>query len=144
MFAHNTIRRACYDVDIKNRAVLLRFIDTNADTSDVRILLERMLLAFDVCVVYRVLEQVKAIVWALVRTVYARNINLLSLNRHLAHLEYAKSLLTHVTQPKPLFEFTRHLYKRYCVYELAEDSLTWDELIDLLCKLNLMFDVIKK
>ncbi|ACI28762.1 agip60 [Agrotis ipsilon multiple nucleopolyhedrovirus] len=146
MFSHAAIRRAarfCHDVDVKNRAVLVKFVDNLSEESsstDVRTLLERLLLAFDCSVVYSVIEQVKAIVWALVRTAYARNSNLLSLNRgHNVHLKYASALMPTVARPELLFEYTRRLYRRHCVYELVADSITWDELINLLCDLNQMF-----
>ncbi|AIZ48612.1 asb054 [Agrotis segetum nucleopolyhedrovirus B] len=144
LFSHDVICRAarfCHDADVKDRAVLVKFIDNLSEAStDVRTLLERLLLAFDCSVVYSVIEEVKAIIWAVVRTVYARNSNLLSLNprRHAVHLKYACALMPTVAQPERLFEYARRLYRHYCVYELVADSLTWDELINLLCDLNQM------
>lgn len=135
MFAYLVIRRACLFVDSTQRRVLFNFVDKHSK-DDVRLLLDRILVAFDVSLVYRVVENIKAIVWALVRTVYARNPNLLSLNRHNPHLEYATGLAKKVKQSQRLYEFARGLYKQYCVYELTEDSLSWQELIDVLCNLN--------
>jgi hypothetical protein len=137
MFAYLVIRRACLFVDSTQRLVLFNFVDKHSK-DDVRLLLDRILVEFDVSLVYRVVENIKAIVWALVRTVYARNPNLLSLNRHNPHLEYATGLVKKVNQSQQLYEFARGLYQQYCVYELTEDSLSWQELIDVLCNLNAM------
>ncbi|AAZ38223.1 ORF-57 [Agrotis segetum nucleopolyhedrovirus A] len=139
MFARTAIRRACNSIDSKYRDVLVRFVD-NINGGDVRSLLERLLLAFDVNVVYNVLEQIKAIVWAVVKTAYARNKNLLSFNRHLPHVQFAESQVMNAADPELLIEFTRSLYRQHCVYELVEDSVTWDELVELLCSLDNIID----
>nr|WRQ96305.1 maco-A 69 [Mamestra configurata nucleopolyhedrovirus A] len=135
MFAYLVIRRACLFVDSAQRRVLFNFVDDHKK-EDVQLLLERLLLAFDVSLVYRVIENIKAIVWALVKTVYAHNPNVLSLNRHKPHLQYASQLIAKVDQTQQLHEFARDLYKQYCVYELTEDSLSWSELINVLCNLD--------
>ncbi|AFL64911.1 hypothetical protein [Mamestra brassicae multiple nucleopolyhedrovirus] len=135
MFAYLVIRRACLFVDSAQRQVLFNFVNDHKK-EDVQLLLERLLIAFDVSLVYRVVENIKAIVWALVKTVYAHNPNVLSLNRHKPHLQYASQLVGKVNRPQQLYEFARDLYKQYCVYELAEDSLSWCDLINVLCNLD--------
>jgi hypothetical protein len=142
MFAYLIIRRASLHVNAQHRRALFGFIDTQRrNANNVRQLLEQILVAFDVNLVYSLVEHIKSIVWALVRTVYARNTNLLSLNRHLAHVNYATLLLPKATRPRQLYEYAKALYKRYCVYELAEDSLSWNELMCLLRELDKMFAV---
>ncbi|WBB27203.1 hypothetical protein [Mythimna sequax nucleopolyhedrovirus] len=135
MFAYLVIRRACLFVDSAQRRVLFNFVNDHKD-ENVQLLLERLLVAFDVSLVYRVIENIKSIVWALVKTVYAHNPNVLSLNRHEPHLQYASRLVGKVDQTQQLYEFARNLYKQYCVYELTEDSLSWNELINVLYNLD--------
>lgn len=138
MFGYLVIRRACLHVNVKHRRALFNFIDAHTP-NDVKLLLERILVAFEVDVVYNLLEHVKAIVWAVVRNVYAQNFNLLSMNRHQIHFDYVAVLLRKVAKPKRLFKFCRDLFKRYCIYEMAQDTVPWEDLVKLLCTMNSMF-----
>ncbi|AUV65416.1 hypothetical protein [Alphabaculovirus myunipunctae] len=141
MFAYWVIRRACLFADGAHRRALFDFVEAYRvkAVDDIRTLMDQVLIAFDVNLVYSLIEHIKSIVWALVRTAYARNANLLSSNRHRVHLDYVAGLLDKVSEPKKLYECTRDLFKRYCVYELAEDSLSWNSLVALMCKLNGFF-----
>lgn len=142
MFAFHAIHRACRTVaDANSRDRLLEFVERRRCTDDIQSLLNDMLMTFDVKLVYRVLENLKAIVWALVRIAYARNSNLPSFNRHLEHIEFVSAIMMSRNEPpsRKLLDFLAAIYKRYCVYELIEDSLSWDDLVEMMTVLNVFF-----
>ncbi|AIE47827.1 hypothetical protein pesp101 [Peridroma alphabaculovirus] len=144
MFIYSVVRRASCDVDAAHQRALFNHIENHQRRRrrrlcDVRALLDSILLKFDVNAVYVLVENIKAIVWALVRLVYARNPNLLTSRRHERYLSYAHNLAKRVSRPLELHEYARNLYRRFSVYELREDSLDWDELMDMMCTLATMF-----
>ncbi|QNV47798.1 hypothetical protein [Alphabaculovirus altersperidaniae] len=131
MISHDIVREACRSSESKHRDVLVKFVD-NLANSDIGVLMKRLLLAFEVDVVHRLVERIKSIIWAVVRIVYARNKNLLSFDRHLQHMAYAAVVIPNIVDSTKLYNFSKALYKRHCVYEMRDDCVSFENVVDLL------------
>ncbi|QAT90334.1 hypothetical protein KM622_gp048 [Spodoptera exempta nucleopolyhedrovirus] len=133
LFSSIALRRACNSVTcLSVREKLNSVIDFQDDNA--QRLFENLLLNFDIGTVYVVVEECKRIVWALVRTVYARNVNLPSLKKN-RHLNFVQNIVGDKLDCK-LKCLARDLYRHHYMYELSEDSLSWDEFIQLLCNID--------
>ncbi|QEI03442.1 hypothetical protein [Spodoptera cosmioides nucleopolyhedrovirus] len=131
MISYKIVREACQNAPFNYRDVLVKFVD-NLSNLDICVLMNRLLLAFEIKIVHDVVERVKSIIWAVVRIVYARNKNLLSFDRHLAHMSYAATVVPNIADSTKLYNFSRSLYKRHCVYEMREDCVSFEYVVDLL------------
>lgn len=139
MLSHKIVRQACESLTLPQyRDVLVEFVEHNSKF-DACVLMNRLLLAFEVNIVHDVVEHIKSIVWAIVRIVYARNRNLLSFNRHVQHMGYAATIIPKIANSKKLYDFSRLLYKRHCVYEMREDCVSFEYVIKLLCFFDDLF-----
>ncbi|AYN45002.1 se42 [Alphabaculovirus alterspexiguae] len=137
-FSSIAVRRACDSVQcLKIKEELKKTINFEKNYSTRR-LFETILLNFDLRTVYILVEECKAIVWALVRTVYARNSNLPSLKKN-KHLDFVKTITSVNELNYRLKCLAGDLYKRHFIYELSEDSLSWDEFIQLLYDIDLLW-----
>ncbi|CDG72529.1 Unknown (Maco68) [Spodoptera exigua multiple nucleopolyhedrovirus] len=131
MISYKIVREACKGASVEYRDVLVKFVD-NLSGLDICVLMNRLLLAFEIKIVHDVVERIKSIIWAMVRIVYARNKNLLSFDRHISHMPYAAALISNVLDSTKLYNFSRFLYKRHCVYEMREDCVSFDYVVDVL------------
>ncbi|ACI47423.1 unknown [Spodoptera litura nucleopolyhedrovirus II] len=133
MIAHKIVREACQKSPFPHRRVLVKFVDDNFSNADICALMERMLMAFEVKIVHDVVERIKSIIWAMVRMVYARNKNLLSFDRHVPHVPYvAAAVIPNIADSTKLYNFSKSLYKRHCVYEMRDDCVSFEYVVHLL------------
>nr|QED40108.1 hypothetical protein [Spodoptera frugiperda multiple nucleopolyhedrovirus] len=143
MLSHDIICYACEKhTNKKYNKILVEFVNNHANTN-ICTLMDRILLAFEVDVVYEIVENVKSIIWAVVKIVYARNRNLPSFQHHLPFISFAATLIPQIANSKDLYNFSKSLYKRFCVYEMKENYGTFDDVISILKKLDSLCTVVE-